>query len=202
MESLIWNCRGISNPIKIKFLSRKIKKYNISLLILIEPFKNLEFGKHICNKLNFEKFYGHELSKIWILYKKPYYISNFRVDKQCIHLSTSLYNTQFFITIVYASYNYISRRELWGALNNFSNTSKDYPWLICGDFNCITDINETLGGAFNPQATDEFNDCIHSLGLLQPHHHGNVYSWSNNQGGDNAIFKRLDRCLINTKFCQ
>jgi hypothetical protein len=124
------------------------------------------------------------------------------VDQQCIHFTALFNNHQVFITLVYASNKYVVRRELWSALKNFSKNTLDKPWLIAGDFNCITNREESVGGSYNPIYSYEFNDCIHQLGLLQPFHHGNSLSWTNNQSGSKAIFRRLDRCLINTKFSQ
>jgi hypothetical protein len=51
----------------------------------------------------------------------------------------------------------------------------------------------------NPSSV-EFNDIIHSNGLIEPTHDGNLMSWSNNQHGSDVVYKRLDRCVINHAF--
>lgn len=81
---------------------------------------------------------------------------------------------------------------------NLANTKLcDIPWLICGDFNCLLNPEDKLGG--KPFA---INLCIHnfrkfisSIGFMDLDSNGPPYTWCNNRKGLNKIQSRIDRAF-------
>lgn len=78
------------------------------------------------------------------------------VTKQAIHSSVTHLTTHtvFACTVIYGSNNPEERALLWENLAQMHDTQM--PWLVGGDFNCVLDPNERLGG--NPPSRVEIED--------------------------------------------
>ncbi|MQL87437.1 hypothetical protein Taro_019969 [Colocasia esculenta] len=99
---------------------------------------------------------------------------------------------------VYAACNVTSRRELFQALLD-QGDSLSLPWLVGGDFNCVTNGSEKKGGALaRPTAMLDFNSFISAAGLLDAGFVGQPFTWSNNRVGHASVKARLDRILVNS----
>ncbi|XP_026434045.1 uncharacterized protein LOC113331566 [Papaver somniferum] len=72
-----------------------------------------------------------------------------------------------------------------------------------GDFNTIMREDEKKGG-LNPLLISmlEFNNCLHSCGLIQAPKNGLEFSWCNNRAGKNRIVCNLDRVVFNDKWLE
>ncbi|XP_038989856.1 uncharacterized protein LOC120113120 [Phoenix dactylifera] len=94
---------------------------------------------------------------------------------------------------VYASTDFRMRRILWEELSQL--ISVGYPMLVAGDFNCITNPSEKMGG--RPFTYErkilEFQDFLTSTGLIDLGFVGPRYTWCNNQQGRARVWERLDR---------
>ncbi|XP_026416700.1 uncharacterized protein LOC113312161 [Papaver somniferum] len=77
------------------------------------------------------------------------------------------------------------------------------PWLVIGDFNTITSVDEKKGG-LNPLKISmrEFNDCLNNCGLIQAPKTGLEFSWCNNRAGKKRILCNLDRVVFNDKWLE
>ncbi|XP_027150340.1 uncharacterized protein LOC113750578 [Coffea eugenioides] len=70
------------------------------------------------------------------------------------------------------------------------------PWLLAGDFNVITCIEERMGGApANVTNMEEFNESIGKCGLAEVPFDGAVFTWTNGR-----MWQRLDRALMNREW--
>lgn len=47
---------------------------------------------------------------------------------------------------------------------------------------------------------EDFKTCIESFDLVEVHYKGSPFTWWNGRVGDDCIFERLDRILINSNF--
>ncbi|XP_020581221.1 uncharacterized protein LOC110025224 [Phalaenopsis equestris] len=84
------------------------------------------------------------------------------------------------------------RKVLWNCLLNISQ-QMDSPWIVGGDFNCITSFAEKTGGRAPSQAKmNTFNDNIHSGGLFDLGFKGPAFTWKRRK-----IWERLDKVLVN-----
>jgi hypothetical protein len=101
------------------------------------------------------------------------------------------------ISAIYASTNYLNRRNLWESLNNLQS-QYDLPWCFIGDFNVIMGAHEYRGG-FSPARLpmDEFKAWSDSFNLIHLPTRGAEYTWNNGRGGLRHIEKRLDRAISN-----
>lgn len=83
------------------------------------------------------------------------------------------------------------RKALWNGLR--SEQVGDYPWMVAGDFNAITGVQEQLGcSSLDINSMEDFNDCIFDCEL------GDAgYIGSNFTRTDGRTLRRLDRMLYN-----
>ncbi|VFQ85780.1 unnamed protein product, partial [Cuscuta campestris] len=112
------------------------------------------------------------------------------------HFWDSNLNTKWSITSVYGKHTGIQRRELWSDLIN--NIIKEHFWIVGGDFNAISSLDEHKG-ATTPSLADlnEFKDCTEAIPLLSPPFSGGIFTWSGVRSRG-KIWRRLDRALVNT----
>ncbi|MQL98843.1 hypothetical protein Taro_031558 [Colocasia esculenta] len=104
------------------------------------------------------------------------------------------------ITFVYASCTVSSRRCLFDDLIAQSD-NVSVPWIIGGDFNCISTPSEKSGGLFgNLQSMVDFNAFMHASSLVDAGFVGSPFTWVNNRTGQASIKARLDRFLMNSAF--
>ncbi|XP_071928020.1 uncharacterized protein [Coffea arabica] len=69
-------------------------------------------------------------------------------------------------------------------------------WMVTGDFNTITTVDERSGGS--PPITrnmEEFNEAISLCGLSSLEFDGPIHTWTNG-----VLWQRLDRTLINDEW--
>ncbi|XP_074277996.1 uncharacterized protein LOC141601601 [Silene latifolia] len=71
------------------------------------------------------------------------------------------------------------------------------PWGIEGDFNCVLQANERLGGNVSEVESEPFYDCLHKCGIMDIPATGAFYTWNNKQPPETKVYSRLDRFLVN-----
>ncbi|XP_070010486.1 uncharacterized protein [Nicotiana sylvestris] len=109
-------------------------------------------------------------------------------------------HVEFVLTLVYAKCDSIERIELWDSMYDMA-TDMTVPWLVGGDFNVIWDEEEKFGGLpVSLNEIDNFRHCVTTCNLSDLGFKGSIFTWWNGRAEDDCIFKRLDRCLANTKF--
>ncbi|MQM02367.1 hypothetical protein Taro_035133 [Colocasia esculenta] len=120
-----------------------------------------------------------------------------KIEKNDVDGSTS----KFHIIVVYADYNLVARRKLFDDLTVFAQSIPNVPWLMAGDFNCITNLCEKSGGipASNSSMQD-FNDFIMAVGMVDAGYIGSPFTWSNNYTGNASVKARLDRAMFNSSW--
>ncbi|KAH0706068.1 hypothetical protein KY285_010599 [Solanum tuberosum] len=92
---------------------------------------------------------------------------------------------------------YSQRHVLWDDIYQLAIGMHD-PWFIGGDFNVVLNAEEKIGGLPVIAADyDDFENCISSCDLTEVKFKGSHFTWWNGRAGDDSIFERLDRILIN-----
>lgn len=106
------------------------------------------------------------------------------------------------MTWVYADTDDRLRRNNWETLRQIGRT-RTGPWICQGDFNAIMNHREKEGGRRKSQRTiDDFNEMIHDIGMDDMGSKGQHYTWCNNRRGEERIYERLDRALINCEWAR
>lgn len=74
---------------------------------------------------------------------------------------------------------------------------------MVGDFNIILGAEEKYGGLpYSLNNSLEFMNCIDDYGLQDAGYYGAKFTWCDNRGPNNTIWKRLDRLLINSEWSE
>lgn len=135
------------------------------------------------------------LQDIWCFCKSEYNPIILLDDDQHIDSTIQLHNMTYGFSIIYASTNYIHRRNLWNSLNN---THANTPCTYIGDFNVIINASECKGNHIPAKIPMQdffkwtyLNQLIHIPTL------GNALSWCNGRKGRNRTKKMLDREFCN-----
>ncbi|XP_074298837.1 uncharacterized protein LOC141629791 [Silene latifolia] len=106
---------------------------------------------------------------------------------------------QFYFTVVYAFNGIQERESLWLKLQAISNKQQG-PWAIGGDFNCVLQANERLGGSFNSAAADPFHNCLDVCQVMDIQASRAFFTWNNKQPPETRIYSRMDRFFVNQEW--
>jgi hypothetical protein len=137
------------------------------------------------------------LPNLWCICKQhldPVIIAS---DNQQVTFTITENDKTLAFSVVYASTNYLTRRNLWSTLNQLQ-TNFNLPWAFIGDFNAIVGAHE-YRGSFSPARLpmEEFQTWSDSFNLLHLPTRGAEFTWANGRRGNRYTEKRLDRALCN-----
>ncbi|XP_074314348.1 uncharacterized protein LOC141649561 [Silene latifolia] len=145
----------------------------------------------------------HPGGRIWVIWKP----SSFRVhvieyNAQFIHMKIDslIDRRSFWLTMVYAFNGIIDRGPLWNNLRKHLNLVAG-PWAIAGDFNCVMNTSERVGGNSPAGEMEPFRRCAADCGLVDIAAVGALYTWNNKQKPEDRIYSRIDRFLVNQDWC-
>ncbi|XP_074315537.1 uncharacterized protein LOC141651735 [Silene latifolia] len=202
-----WNVRGMNKEVKQRVVNTFLHTNNVGLFGLLETKVKFNNVHRIVNNIfsdwsvstNNSK---HPGGRVWVIWKPHMFEVHFiKYDAQFIHLHvTNKFNhMKFFYTIIYA-FNRIGEREsLWLNLRNLAQQIHG-PWAIGGDFNCVVQANERLGGMVSNAEAEPFSDCLQDCGLLDIVASGSFYTWNNKQPYDTRVYSMLDRFFVNQEW--
>ncbi|XP_059064720.1 uncharacterized protein LOC131044660 [Cryptomeria japonica] len=97
---------------------------------------------------------------------------------------------------IYAPTNLASKSSLWAHIQFIRALDPFLPWIMAGDFNAVTCLDEKRGGLarLDPSA-NLLRNMIGSLNLIDVKPTNGVFTWNNRRCGGEAISERLDRFL-------
>ncbi|XP_073133317.1 uncharacterized protein [Henckelia pumila] len=196
MIGTIWNIRGIGNKSaqrRIKFLK---DSYNLLFLAILEPMHLLD-QEWLNKKFGFSSVIANLNNKIWFYTTADIAVSVELDHEQflLLHLSSALFPSDIYLSIVYAKCNRVLRRDLWENLLE-CNPQDGCPWIVGGDFNIIANPLDQSSGLVNHSGgMHEFSNFIISSGLVDAGFVGSRFTWTNTR-----IWKRLDHVLISSSW--
>lgn len=90
-----------------------------------------------------------------------------------------------------------SKIALLDTIAALSNNRRNPLWIIAGDFNMSTKIEEKIGGRtiMEPEVA-RFKDFIQNASLIDMPFCNGTFTWSNRRAGKHKIASKLDRFLI------
>jgi len=103
-------------------------------------------------------------------------------------------------TFIYGSNSSNDRKELWHGLRRIAGFSSNLNWILfsSNDFNALLcDIERVGGNSAEGDAMEDFRSCIQDCELFEMRTTGLYFTWSNMQGADNRICRKLDRVFCN-----
>ncbi|XP_050207530.1 uncharacterized protein LOC126656948 [Mercurialis annua] len=177
-----WNIRGINNPNKQSEVASLISKNKLQFIGITETRVNsVKFDK-VWNCLKskipgwgvINNYSCSSIGRIWIIFNKSEIdVDILAVHNQFIHWRVKNDRLSFLCTVVYGSYMAVERVNLWNTLDRVGGIDIDM------------------------QAADDFKNWVSESNLLELKKTGNTYTWTNNQSGNDRIWRKLDWCFVN-----
>jgi exonuclease III len=98
---------------------------------------------------------------------------------------------------IYAPTDYSGKAHLWNHIRFIRSLEPFLPWIMAGDFNAVTSLEEKRGGiARLDPSSNLLRDMIGLLNLIDVKTSNGIFTWNNRRCGSEAISERLDRFLV------
>ncbi|XP_048492374.1 uncharacterized protein LOC125493253 [Beta vulgaris subsp. vulgaris] len=146
----------------------------------------------------------HKGGRIWLLWLPSKFVVNIiECTSQFIHCDVLQLNSgkKWFVTMVYGLNDSKDRKQLWEGLKKLSKNVNE-AWVVGGDFNNVLHLNERIGSAITLEEVMEFQQCLRTCSLQEQTNTGPFYTWSNKQEGDDRVFSRIDRIVVNDRWME
>ncbi|KAF7839238.1 ribonuclease H [Senna tora] len=169
MKILSWNCRGIRKAPTVKRLKGLCLKYQPDLLFMQETKCNRNKMQRWTRLGLFDYSYcvDPDGSKggLGVWWNKNMTVIVIHESKNWIHLKIkNITNQHFFFTGVCGAPVRSEREILWKYLSDLNIQTE--PWLLAGDFNQVTSMNEKLSHCLNIPGREALSETINNLGLI------------------------------------
>eukprot|EP00253_Pinus_taeda_P019617 PITA_19617 len=205
MKLISWNVRGLNSPGKLRMIRSMIRLGQPQIFFLQETKCNSSTLGSIltkswpgCNTVAVDASGASGgLAIAWNTQKIS--LSNLHASHNLIEATFHIIGTNIHghMTNVYFPQEAPNKIALIDTIANL-NSNREYSlWLIGGDFNIITKLEEKRGGrAKLDQDSTHFKDFIHNNSLIDLQTPNGVHTWSNRRTGRHQIASKLDRFLI------
>ncbi|KAJ8431324.1 hypothetical protein Cgig2_013540 [Carnegiea gigantea] len=182
VQVLVWNVQGAGSSEFMNVLKEHIRVHRPTILALLETHIAGARAQTVAIKRKPEEV------DVTIVQHHDQYIT---MQVQQGHYAT------WFLTVIYASPRITQRDTLWGNLHHFASKCT-YPWLLAGDFNETTSLDErNHGGPDMLRRCTRFKHWIANTGLIDLGYSGPKFTWSRGRDWDTLKQARLDRALCN-----
>ncbi|XP_073149348.1 uncharacterized protein [Henckelia pumila] len=192
--------RGFNKPLKQRHVQGVLKKYNLSILGLLEVKVNVNLVDRMMDTKFSAMSFMHNFhmctnSRILVMWEsKAVRLDVLGMSDQVIHVSVVCLHSQrvFLASFIYGRNSVVAWRPLWDFLINHGENIS-LPWILLGDFNCVRYPHEKMGGnPIVPKDMADLRNCINRLELSDVNHVGFYYTWFSL-----AVSSKLDRVMVN-----
>lgn len=205
MKIVSWNVRGANGLQKKRLLRKRIKEDQPTILMLQETKCEGSILKDRLNRI----WTGCEsvtvdakgasggLAIIWDPAKvslNNFLATPFSISTSFFHLD---YGVAGILTNVYGPNHPREKGIFLDSLEYLAGWADHRHWVLGGDFNLITSLQEKKGGTRKLEPISErLNTLIHHLKLVDVRTSNGLFTWNNKRTGENAVASRLDRFLL------
>jgi len=196
---------GIANHPSRLALKRLTILHKPDIVIISEPWMCFNtFPRRWLSNLNLKLFAMNSrpnlVSNRWCFCKSnldPMILSS---EDQHVTFSLSIESKVVAFSAIYASTNYIKRRQLWSSLNSLQS-QHTLPWCFIGDHNVVIGSHE-YRGSYTPARLpmEEFLGWLEANSLYHIPTRGSEFTWSNGRRGNRSTEKRLDISICNQQW--
>ena len=203
---MTWNVQGAGNARFLNTLKELIRKYDPTILVLVETKISGRQAEEVCKKIGFDGQFRIDAQGfsggIWLFWKvQLVQIQILTSDAQFVSMAVTFNNLPVWtFTAVYASPQENSRQSLWQQLNEFS-VSHSQPWLLAGDFNETKSMMERKNCSMDLiRRCNFFGNWIEANALIDLGFNGPPFTWSRGLNPATKKYARLDRGLCNQEW--
>lgn len=198
-----WNCRGAGSPETIRTIIQLLRRYNPSLLFLMEPrilscrAKRIVRGSTFTNVMDVEaRGFSGGLWCLWDATSLKVCLISYTA--QVINICVSWLNeSPVLISLVYASPTTAGRESFHEYVENMAGYIQ-IPWLLIGDFNQVAQQDDKRGGRLaRGCGYNRMRRMIDTCCLIGVDFSGPRFTWTNGQPERFLIEQRLDQAWCN-----
>lgn len=208
MRFLIWNIRGLNKPFKQQEVNKCIRRYNVSILCLVETRVKMDNADKIkdviCPSWHWiNNYLAHPLGRAWICWDPSIFsIDGVSISEQVItcRVAATQECSMWLLYVVYGANQGLDRRRMLKELVRAKDSLGSLPWIIAGDFNVIRFPQETSGPNLFTCYEKEFVECLQILEVEDVSFTGCFHTWTNKQEGIDFVSKKLGRVLSNLEW--
>ena len=88
----------------------------------------------------------------------------------------------FYSTFVYGEPHRTRKQDVWHSISQL-NPGSQVAWLCIGDYNCVSQALEKMGGRTLGKPIEDFNEFIQANTLMDLGFKGDIFTWTNRQQG-------------------
>lgn len=201
MRLIIWNVRGCNKPFKQKEIKTLLQTNKVDVAALLETRVKKGKAPKIVEKVNkgwnhINNYTSAENGRIWLNWNPQRVQIRWMAEHEqaimCEMQDIQSGKIQVLI-VVYALNTIEHRKQLWEFICQ-QVAAADYPVLVGGDFNAILSVEDRYqGNVVHRMEVEDFHQCISESGLQEIRAVGPLFTWTNNQEGDNMICSNIDR---------
>ncbi|XP_021742002.1 uncharacterized protein LOC110708223 [Chenopodium quinoa] len=195
-----WNVRGMNKPGKLCDVLWFLRHHNMGFFGLLETKVRVKnFGK-VFNNFGSDwsvitNHYVSKYSRIWITWLPSVFsVDSCRIDFQFIHVCVThvALRKKFWLTMVYGLNTALERESLWAQIAQIAPPANT-PWILCGDFNNILNLEDRIGSQCSLAEVEQFSNCLRVYSLFDFKVGGMFYTWTNKQEGDDRVCTKTDK---------
>lgn len=204
-----WNIRGLNSLIKQTEVKNLLQENKITVLGLLETkVKAVNCDRVMRNISDWRWISNHNSSyngRVMVLWdSRKIELKEVQQGEQYIHCFLTVSDTgqRFYCTFLYACNTDRERGCLWQALYSIAGQMNS-PWVVLGDFNTCPRYDERwMGGVTVQMDTTELETVITECDLADLRYSGVFLTWCNKREGDERMYAKLDRILVNGQWIQ
>ncbi|XP_050229137.1 uncharacterized protein LOC126678279 [Mercurialis annua] len=142
----------------------------------------------------------YEIGRIWVMYnEEKIKVLKTMICEQMIHCMIDRNGERIYSTFIYGENDGMNRRRLWENIQSVAQ--KTIPWVVLSDFNVILRNDDRIGGNLaNATDCEEFQNCVDDTNLLELRWSGHHFTWTNNQQGEDMIWRKIDRVFVSVRW--
>ncbi|XP_061993561.1 uncharacterized protein LOC133711457 [Rosa rugosa] len=205
MKILSWNSRGSAWEGFVAQTQFYVACFDVDILCILDTRAPSVSISNKLKNLPFDNSYGisalGQCGGLVILWKSNLVkVDVIEPHDRFIHclIKDLVTSKSYYATFVYAYPQKDRQAVLWNDLARLQPPNNEC-WVLMGDFNIITSLDEKLGGG--QVVTNymlNFCDFLNNENLFSLRAFGLPYTWTNKHEDDSLIFERLDRACVNT----
>jgi hypothetical protein len=208
MRLLIWNIRGLNQPLKQQEVKKCIRRFHVSIFCLVETrvkVNNVVRIKDvICPSWQLlNNYLANPLGRVWICWDPGIFsIDAISISEQVITCRVNAIQETYpwILSVVYRANHSLDRRRMLTELVRTKDLVGCQPWIIAGDFNAIRFPQETSDNNLSTCYEKEFVECLQVLEVEDVPFTGCFHTWTNKQADMDFVSKKLDRVLSNLEW--
>ncbi|XP_058778740.1 uncharacterized protein LOC131652797 [Vicia villosa] len=201
---MVWNCRGAASSAFYRYCKSYVDRFKPCMLVIVETRCDPSIITKSLKKLGYDTFesssnrgFAGGIAMAWKSGAMDVFI--LENNDQYIHSRIKMEDSsQWFFTAIYARPHENSKKKLWDALKDISNTMRG-PWMMAGDFNDIAYVSEKRGGVVPSfSKCKRMRDRTDICKVSDMEAKGPTFTWRSPifRGGQ-RIYEKLDRALSN-----